>query len=144
MMIKLVCMFLLLAASTAQAMAAQGCPYPSAIKYVDGYFEVSQRSLLWRSAKVGKRDFIDQFVGAIFTPGREVERENGHLEKCVYRTGSGQVVALRLRKQDEDELTSLTGTSHWHVTHDPLEQEVYICQDSQPDNCAFTVTGVKR
>ena len=144
MMTKLVCMFLLMAGSTAQAIAGQGCPYSSAIKYVDGYFQAAQQSLLWQSPKVEKRDFVDQFIGAIFTPGKEQARENGHLDKCVYRTGSGHVVALRLGKQDEVERMSLTSTLHWQLSSDPLGQEIYICQDSQPDNCAFTVQRTKR
>ncbi|MEX5540753.1 hypothetical protein ABFV44_08525, partial [Pseudomonas poae] len=55
------------------------------------------------------------------------------------RTGSGQRVALRPGKPGVAEAISLTSTLHWQIAKDPLEQEVYICQDSQRDNCSFTL-----
>ncbi|KRP52000.1 DUF3757 domain-containing protein [Pseudomonas poae] len=136
---KLVCLYFLMAGSLAQAHDAFGCPYPSTIRYVDGFFLTSDIRFPWLSSKVDHRDFVDRFIGAIFIPEKDQERENGRLDKCVYRTGSGQRVALRPGKPGVAEAISLTSTLHWQIAKDPLEQEVYICQDSQPDNCSFTL-----
>ncbi|WP_443697751.1 hypothetical protein [Pseudomonas sp.] len=38
---------------------------------------------------------------------------------------------------------SLTDTLHWRLASDPFGLPVYICQDSQPDNCSFTVKKPK-
>lgn len=123
----------------AQAKAQQGCPYPSTIKYVDGYFQASDRQSFWQSSKVDFHDFADRFIGALFLPGKDQDRENGYLDRCVYRTGSGQVVALRFEKAEKVKTMSLTKTLHWQLARDALDQDVYICQDSLPDNCSFTV-----
>lgn len=135
---QLACVFALTAGAVTQAHAEQGCPYPSSIKYVDGYFQASAGQAFWQSPKSQIRDFIDAFVGAVFTPGQGQERENGYLDKCIYRTGGGQVVALRYGIKSDVDTMSLTSTLHWQLASDPFGQDVYICQDSQPDNCAFT------
>ncbi|WP_338480020.1 DUF3757 domain-containing protein [Pseudomonas trivialis] len=140
---RLVCVCFLMAGSLAQAHDAFSCPYPSTIRYVDGFFLTSDIRFPWLSSKVEHRDFVDRFIGAIFIPEKDQERENGRLDKCVYRTGSGQRVALRPGKPGAAEAISLTSTLHWQIAKDPLEQEVYICQDSQPDNCAFTIAKPK-
>ncbi|MGU3307371.1 DUF3757 domain-containing protein [Pseudomonas sp. M5A4_2d] len=94
---------------------------------------------LWQSPKVDVDDFSDRFIGALFTPGKGQERENGHLDKCLYRMGNGQIMALRYDTPGKLDTMSLTATLHWQLTTDPLNQDVCICQDSQPDNCSFTV-----
>lgn len=136
---RLACLFSLLMAGIAQVQAEQGCPYPSSVKFTDGYFQALEGQALWQSSKVESDDFADRFIGALFTPGKGQERENGHLDKCMYRMGSGQVVALRYELPGTLNTVSLTATQHWQLARDPLEQDVYICQDSQPDNCAFKV-----
>ncbi|MEX5543679.1 DUF3757 domain-containing protein, partial [Pseudomonas poae] len=105
---KLVCLYFLMAGSLAQAHDAFGCPYPSTIRYVDGFFLTSDIRFPWLSSKVDHRDFVDRFIGAIFIPEKDQERENGRLDKCVYRTGSGQRVALRPGKPGVAEAISLT------------------------------------
>ncbi|WP_460137421.1 DUF3757 domain-containing protein [Pseudomonas sp. S1_E04] len=140
---KMLCSCLLAGGGVAQAVAGQGCPYPSSIHYVGGYFETSGERALWRSQRVEYRDFVDVFLGAVFTPGKDQARENGYLEKCMYRTGSAQVIALRYGSPREVDSMSLTGTLYWHLASDALGQDVYICQDSQPDNCSFTIKGLK-
>ncbi|WP_256676469.1 DUF3757 domain-containing protein [Pseudomonas sp. RGB] len=138
-LIKRVCWFLLLVGGIAQANAEQGCPYPSSVKYVSGYFQASDKQSHWRSPKVDADDFADRFIGALFTPGQGKDRENGYLDRCVYRMGSGRSLALRYDMPGALSTMSLTKSLHWELATDPLEQDVYICQDSQPDNCAFTV-----
>lgn len=139
-MIKpLACVFFVAATGIVQAKAEQGCPYPSSIKYADGYFHAVNGKAQWQSSKAGFSDFADGFVGALFTPGEGQKRENGYLDKCVYRMGSGQIVALRYYVPGSLNTMSLTSTLYWQPDRDPLGQDVYICQDSQPDNCSFTV-----
>ena len=140
---QLMCVLLLMVGGVAHVQADQGCPYSSAIKYVDGHFQATAGTLVWQSPKIGYRDFVDQFIGAIFTPGKAQDRENGYVDKCSYLTGDGQRVDLRYSKSAEVETMSLTGTLHWHLASDPFGLPVYICQDSQPDNCAFTVKKPK-
>ncbi|OPA91702.1 hypothetical protein BFW87_18940 [Pseudomonas fluorescens] len=134
-------LFFLLAAVSHPVVAEQGCPYPSAVRYVDGRFQAVTGTSFWQSTKANGPGFVDRFVGALFTPDKGGERDNGHLDRCVYYTGSGQVVALRYSMPDKT--MSLTNSLHWELTADPLQQKVYICQDSQPDNCAFTVDRPK-
>ncbi|TSD78419.1 DUF3757 domain-containing protein [Pseudomonas sp. KBS0710] len=136
---RLICLLCVMAIGIAQAKAEQGCPYASSVKYMDGHFQAESGSALWQSPNVGLSDFADRFVGALFTPGKGQERENGFLEKCVYRMGSGGVVALRYGVPGKLNTMSLTSTLYWQPTRDLLGQDVYICQDSQPDNCSFTV-----
>ena len=81
---QLVCVLLLMVGGVAHVQAEQGCPYPSAIKYVDGYFQATAGTVLWQSPKIGHRAFVDQFIGAIFTPGKEQDRESGYVDKCSY------------------------------------------------------------
>lgn len=94
-LIKRVCLFLLWVGGAAQANAEQGCPYPSSVKYVSGYFQASDKQSHWRSPKVDANDFADRFIGALFTPGKGQDRENGFLDRCVYLMGSGRSLALR-------------------------------------------------
>lgn len=140
---KIVCICLLTAGGMAQAKAEQGCPYPSSIRYVQGYFQATDGQVHWRSSDVGYRDFIDVFIGALFTPGKGQERVDGYLERCIYRTGGGQVVALRYGGSRAVDSMSLTGTLHWRLASDAFGQPAYICQDSQPDNCSFTARHSK-
>lgn len=138
-LIKRVCLFLLWVGGVAQANAEQGCPYPSSVKYVSGYFQASDKQSHWRSPKVDANDFADRFIGALFTPGKGQDRENGFLDRCVYLMGSGRSLALRYDMPGALSTMSLTKSLHWELATDPLKQDVYICEDSQPDNCAFTV-----
>lgn len=136
---RVLCILWLAGAVVGYAKAEQGCPYASSVHYSQGYFQASEGRSMWRSLKLGSRNYVDVFIGALFTPGRGQNRENGLLEKCVYRTGDGQMVALRHSGKEKVDSMSLTGTSYWRLVSDPLGQDVYICQDSQPDNCSFTV-----
>ncbi|MGZ0715825.1 DUF3757 domain-containing protein [Pseudomonas palleroniana] len=136
-----VALCILMLSAIAQVQAEQGCPYPSAIRYVDGHFRTVDKQLLWQSPKVDSRDFIDLFIGAIFMPGSGQEREDGYMDKCLYRTGSGNLVAMRPAMGDLVTNMSLTDTSHWGPDTAPFDQPVFLCQDSQPDNCAFRVNG---
>ncbi|AGE24849.1 MULTISPECIES: DUF3757 domain-containing protein [Pseudomonas] len=140
---KLVCLYFLMAGSLAQAHEAFGCPYPSTIRYVDGFFLPSDMRFQWRSSKFKSIDlvdrFVDRFIGAIFIPEKDQERENGLLDKCVYSTLKGRRIELRPVRTGAVEEISLTGTLHWKIAKDPLEQEVYVCTDNQPDNCSFTI-----
>ena len=136
---RLVALLCVMATGIVQAHAGQGCPYASSVRYADGHFQAVNGEALWQSPEVGLSDFADRFVGALFTPGKGQARENGFLEKCVYRMGNGEVVALRYGVPGKLNTMSLTSTSYWKPTLDPLGQPVFICQDSQPDNCSFTV-----
>ncbi|TFY96072.1 DUF3757 domain-containing protein [Pseudomonas nabeulensis] len=138
-----VCSFLLLGGVITHAKAEQGCPYPSSIRFVQGYFQTAGGKAFWQSAKVESRDFVDVFIGAVFTPGKGQERNNGYLEKCLYRTGTGQVVALRYGGPVAVESMSLTSTLYWNLVSGPFDQDIYICQDSQPDNCSFMLDRPK-
>lgn len=133
------CLLALMAGGIAQVHAEQGCPYPSSVKYEKGYFIASNGQSSWQSPKVDVPDFADRFIGALFTPGKGQERENGYLDKCVYLMGNGQVVALRYDMPERINTMSLTSTLYWELANDALKQVVYICEDRQPDNCAFTV-----
>lgn len=141
---QLICLLLLMGSVAAQVRAEQGCPYPLMIKHVDDHFEVEDKRVLWQSQKVESRDFIDRFIGAVFTPGKGPERQSGYMEKCVYRSGKGDVVALRPSPLGAPTSMSLTDTLHWRLATDSFGQPVYLCQDRQPDNCAFEVTNKKR
>ncbi|XVO88825.1 DUF3757 domain-containing protein [Pseudomonas palleroniana] len=136
-----VALCILMLSAIAQVQADQGCPYPSAIRYIDGHFRTVDKQLLWQSPKVDSRDFIDLFIGAIFMPGSGQEREDGYMDKCLYRSGSGNLVAMRPALGDLVTNMSLTSTSHWEPGEAPFEQQVFLCRDSQPDNCAFRVNG---
>lgn len=138
---QLMGLLILMISVVGQARAEQGCPYPSTIKYIDGHFKISDKKLLWQSPKVETSDFIDLFVGAIFMPGKGQERENGYMDKCLYRTGSGQLAVLRPVTGDFATNMSLTSTLYWQLGTDSFNQPVYLCQDSQPDNCAFRVNS---
>lgn len=138
-MARLLCFIFLGSACIAQAKADQGCPYPSTIRYVDGYFQEAGAHRLWRSPDVESRDFIDKFLGAVFIPRDGQDREHGYLEKCLYSAGSGQTVALRYGRAQGASTMTLTETTHWRLDKGALDQPVYVCDDSQPDNCAFTV-----
>ena len=140
---QLACVLLLMVGGVAHVQAEQGCPYPSAIKYVDGYFQATAGTLVWQSPKIGHRQFVEEFIGAIFTPGKEQDRESGYVDKCSYLTNEGHRVDLRYGRSGEVETMSLTGTLHWRLASDPFDLPVYICQDSQPDNCSFTVKKPK-
>ncbi|WP_185021845.1 DUF3757 domain-containing protein [Pseudomonas poae] len=132
---------LILLSAIGQVQAEQGCPYPSMIRYVDGHFKSADKQLLWRSPLIETRDFIDLFIGAIFMPGSGQEREYGFMDKCLYRTSSGNLVALRPAMGDLVTNMSLSSTLYWQPDIGPFNQPVFLCQDSQPDNCAFRVNG---
>ena len=140
---QLVCVLLLMVGGVAHVQAEQGCPYPSAIKYVDGYFQATAGALVWQSPKIGHRQFVEEFIGAIFTPGKEQDRESGYVDKCSYLTNEGQRVDVRYGRSGAVQTMSLTDTLHWRLASDPFDLPVYICQDSQPDNCSFTVKKPK-
>lgn len=138
MTMRSVC-WLLLAFCCSAGAAPLGCPYPSSVKYAAGYFQVAGEPLRWKSQKVLPVDYIDTFVGAVFTPGKDAERKQGYMEKCVYRSGSGQLVTLRYQASAALESMSLTDTTHWRLASDSLGQAVYQCDDTQPDNCSFVL-----
>lgn len=144
MLKQLVCLLLLMGSVTAQVRAEQGCPYPLSVKYVDDHFEVVDKKVLWQSQKIEKSDFIDVFIGAVFNPGKGQERQSGYMDKCVYRSGRGDAIALRPSPLGVPTSMSLTDTLHWRLDTDSFGQPVYLCQDRQPDNCAFRVTDKKR
>lgn len=141
---RLMCALLLMSGVIAQVKAEQGCPYPSAVKYADQHFHAVDKGLLWQSPKVSHRDFVDRFVGAVFVPGEDQERENGYMDKCIYRTSWGSVVALRPDKGNGVINMSLTSTLHWALQAGAFGMPVYLCTDSQPDNCAFTINDKER
>jgi hypothetical protein len=135
---RVVCFCVLLIGVITHVQAEQGCPYPSSIQFVQGHFQSADRKGSWRSPKVDRQDYVDVFIGAVFMPGKGQERENGYLEKCIYRTGKGDTMALRYEVSKAVGSMSLTHTLFWHPASDPFGLDVYICQDSQPDNCSFT------
>ena len=136
---QVVCSVLLLGCVITHVKAEQGCPYPSSIRFAQGHFQTANGKAFWQSTKVGSRDFIDVFIGAVFTPSTGQERDNGYLEKCIYRTGAGHVVALRYGGPEAVESMALTSTLHWDLASGPFGQDIYICQDSQPDKCSFVL-----
>ena len=140
---QLMCLLLLMISVAAQARAEQGCPYPLMIKHVDEHFEVVDKNVLWQSQKVESRDFIDLFIGAVFTPSKGQERQSGYMDRCVYRSGKGDVVTLRPSPLGMPTSMSLTDTLYWRLDTDLFGLPVYLCEERQPDNCAFKVTGKK-
>ena len=141
---RLMCLLLMMGSVAALARAEQGCPYPLMIKHVDEHFEVVDKNVLWQSQKVERRDFIDRFIGALFTPGKGEERQGGYMDKCIYRTGGGDVVALRPSPPGVPTSMSLTDTLYWRLDKDLFGQPVYLCDEGPPDNCAFKVADKKR
>jgi len=141
---RILCVFSLALTCTTQAMAQQGCPYPSSIKYVEGAFQAGDARAFWKSPNVRSSDFIDRFVGAIFVPHEGQERKHGYLEKCVYLTGGGRPVALRYGTQGQVLNMSLADTTYWQPAIDPFGLAIYKCDDRQPDNCSFTVDESRR
>ncbi|MFO2463978.1 DUF3757 domain-containing protein [Pseudomonas sp. 15FMM2] len=124
----------------AQGEGRQGCPYPSSIKYADGYFYKNSAGHRWASPQVPPGDFIDKFVGAVFVPRKEQELKQGYLEKCIYRTGRDQLlVALRYTRTRAGLSMSLTENLYWRPGKDSFDQDIFQCDDSQPDNCSFTL-----
>ncbi|WP_339529137.1 DUF3757 domain-containing protein [Pseudomonas mucidolens] len=124
--------------------AWQGCPYPSSIKYVDGYFYQESAGHRWTSPRVSPVDFIDKFVGAVFMPGEGQERRRGYLEKCIYRSGREQrLVVLRYAGATEGLSMSLSDTTYWRLARDSFGHELYLCDDRQPDNCSFTLDALR-
>lgn len=75
--------------------AAQSCPYPSAVRYVDGHFQGTDSDSPWISQAMSGGEFVETFVGALFTPSEQDERKHGYLEKCIYKTLRGKTVTLR-------------------------------------------------
>lgn len=144
MIMRTRCLFFLALTYTSQAMAQQGCPYPSSIQYVEGAFQAVGVRALWKSPNVRTPDFIDKFVGAIFVPSEGQERRNGYLEKCVYLTGGGRPVALRYGAQGDVLNMSLVDTTYWQPAIDTFGLNIYKCDDRQPDNCSFTVQESRR
>ena len=141
---RILCLFFLGLAYTTKAMAQQSCPYPSSVKYVEGAFQASGVSGLWKSPSVRTLDFIDKFVGAIFVPSEGQERKNGYLEKCIYLTGRGRPIALTYGSLGEILNMSLVDTTYWRPAIDPFGLNIYTCDDRQPDNCSFTVDESRR
>lgn len=139
MITKLTCFFILLAAGITQANADDSCPFPSSIHYVDGHFQANDGQILWQSPKVETRDFADRFIGALFTPGKGKERENGFLERCVYLMGNGQTVALRYGATEKLNTISLKDSLFWESTIGPLGENVYVCKENLAINCSFIV-----
>ena len=118
----------------ASAKAEQGCPYVSAIKSVEDAYQVNDARGHWQSSKVKERGFIDRFVGAIFRADKDQDVEDGEVE-CVYLASRGRRVTLRYVSSTPNVSMSLVHNFYWLSSVDPLGQTVYICQDSQPDNC---------
>ncbi|MUF06791.1 DUF3757 domain-containing protein [Pseudomonas sp. CCM 7893] len=141
---RMVCLFCLVLMCTTQAMARQGCPYPSSVKYIEGAFQAVGARLLWKSPKMRTQDFIDRFVGAIFVPGDGQERKNGYLEKCIYLTNRGRPVTLRYGMEEDVLNMSLVDTTYWQPATDAFGLAIYTCDDRQPDNCSFTVDESRR
>lgn len=139
-----ICLLVVMTCGVMHANAKQGCPYASSVQLKEGRFQVRDGQLLWQSPKVKQLDFVSGFVGALFIPAQGQARENGYVEKCIYRTNSDQVIALRYGGSEDVDSVSLTSSLHWRLAKDPLDQDVYICDDSQPDNCSFTIDRSKR
>ena len=141
---QLMCVALLMGSVITQVSAEQGCPYPTMVKYAGKYFHVKDKVLPWQSPKVEYEDFIDRFIGAVFIPGEGEDRKNGYMDKCVYATYLGRVVTLRPNQGDSVINMSLTSTLHWELLTGEFKVPMYICTDSQPDNCAFTINTKTR
>jgi hypothetical protein len=124
--------------------AAQACPYPSAIRYVDGHFQGTAKDSPWVSQPMGGQDFVETFVGAIFIPREPGERKNGYLEKCLYKTLRENTVALRYGPARSGGTMSLADTTHWQPGTGVFGQPIFQCDDRQPDNCAFNFEPSKR
>jgi hypothetical protein len=123
--------------------AAQGCPYPSSVRYVDGHFQGADKESTWVSQAMSGQDLVETFVGAIFSPRESGERKRGYLEKCLYKTVRGNTVALRYGPAGGGGTMSLAETTHWQPGTDVFGQPTFQCDDRQPDNCAFTFEAAK-
>ena len=125
----------------AHASAEFGCPYPSSIKRMGDYLQSDNGA--WKSAKVEFPGFVDTFVGAVFTPTEAGERRRGHLEYCTYKAANNQWVNLRFQAPEPPPSMSLSDSTHWVPARGPFDQQIYVCTDSQPDNCSFTLDNPK-
>ncbi|NWB41847.1 DUF3757 domain-containing protein [Pseudomonas sp. E6002] len=123
--------------------AAQSCPYPSVVRYVDGHFQGTDSDSPWISQAMSGGEFVETFVGALFTPSEQDERKQGYLEKCIYKTLRGKTVTLRYGTAQAGGAMSLADTTHWVPGTDAFGQQIFQCDDHQPDNCAFTFEGKK-
>jgi hypothetical protein len=144
MQVSLLYVFLFVLSGFSTLAAAQGCPYPSTVRYVDGHFQGTDKESPWISQAMGGQDLVETFVGAIFIPRESGERKRGYLEKCIYRTVRGNTVALRYGPIKGGGTMSLAETTHWQPGTDAFGQPVFQCDDRQPDNCAFTVEAATR
>ncbi|NNA97296.1 hypothetical protein AO268_19315 [Pseudomonas sp. ICMP 8385] len=134
-------LFLLGSCSIAQGSEQLGCPYPSSIKFRDGHFQSENGQ--WKSLKVEAASFLDRFVGAVFVPLEGQQRQQGYVEYCLYKAGNNQWVNLRFQAPERHFSMSLTDSLHWVPARGPFEQDIYLCTDSQPDNCSFTLKRSK-
>ena len=134
-------LFLLGVFSIAHANVEFGCPYPSSIKRKAGHFQSDNG--YWKSPKVEFPGFVDTFVGAVFIPPEGGERKRGHLEYCTYKAANNQWVNLRFQAPEPLSGMSLTDSTHWMPARGPFDQEIFVCTDSQPDNCSFTLDRPK-
>jgi len=137
------CLIFCVLFSVSTLAAAEGCPYPSAVCYVDGHFQGTGRNAKWESQQMGGLDYVEAFVGAIFIPREPGSRRNGYLEKCMYKTARGSIVALRYGLGEKALTMSLSETTYWQPGNEILGQAVFVCDDRQPDNCVFTVRRPK-
>ncbi|MBK3439441.1 DUF3757 domain-containing protein [Pseudomonas shahriarae] len=134
-------LFLLGFFSFAHASAEFSCPYPSSIKRKAGHFQSDNGH--WRSPAGGADSFLERFVGAVFIPANDQERKQGYLEYCSYKAANNQWVNLRFQAPEPLSGMSLTDSTHWMPARGPFDQEIFVCTDSQPDNCSFTLDRPK-
>ncbi|AZF14926.1 MULTISPECIES: DUF3757 domain-containing protein [unclassified Pseudomonas] len=141
---QLMCVLLLVGCVMGPAGAKQFCPDKSMIRNVKGYFQYQQDGVLWQGPKVEPNEYIHSFLGALFTPEKGTDRKNGYVEKCVYENQREELVVMRPCISGAANTMSLTDSLHWELGKIPFDQQVYVCRDNQPDNCAFTINDSQR
>ncbi|WPN99682.1 DUF3757 domain-containing protein [Pseudomonas sp. MUP55] len=135
----LICALLLFGCVIDQVCAKQFCPDKSMIRNVNGYFQYQRDGVLWQGPKIDPNEYINGFLGAVFAPEKGADRKVGYVERCVYKNHREELVVLRPCLSRGVNSMSLTDSLHWALGESSFDQPVYVCQDNQPDNCAFTV-----
>lgn len=130
-----------LASSMVLARGEEACPSVSALIMADGFFEASSAHSYtgWRSPAVDRFVVVQTFVGAVFKPSKGVDRTEGYLEGCTYKTSDNTFLTLKYRSDlKRAQKVRLPDTPDWQLTKGPLGIDIYECRESGLERCEFT------
>ncbi|AZE88125.1 DUF3757 domain-containing protein [Pseudomonas orientalis] len=144
MLKHVMCVLVLFVCIIGQARANQFCPEKSKVQTDTGYFQYQASGVLWQGPKVEPGEFIRAFSGAVFAPEKGDDRNNGLVEKCVYKNQRDELVVMRPRLSGVTRSMALTDSLHWERDKASFDQLVYLCKENRPDNCAFNISINRR